>query len=53
MTKNPVTISDGKLAAEVLRLFEGHRIKDLIVVGKQNQPIGLIDVQDLTKLKLL
>ena len=53
MTKNPVSVRDGKLAVEVLKIFEGHRIKDLIVLDKQNKPIGLIDVQDLTKLKLL
>ncbi|MDR2462975.1 MAG: KpsF/GutQ family sugar-phosphate isomerase [Verrucomicrobiales bacterium] len=53
MTRRPVTVSDRKLAVEVLRIFEEHRIKDLIVVSQQNQPIGLIDVQDLTKLKLL
>jgi arabinose-5-phosphate isomerase len=53
MTRAPVTVSADKLAVEVLRLFEEHRIKDLIVVDKQNHPIGLIDVQDLTRLKLL
>jgi arabinose-5-phosphate isomerase len=53
MTKNPVSVRDGKLAVEVLKIFEGHRIEDLIVLDKQNKPIGLIDVQDLTKLKLL
>ncbi|MDR1305468.1 MAG: KpsF/GutQ family sugar-phosphate isomerase [Verrucomicrobiales bacterium] len=53
MTKRPVTVSADRLAVEVLRIFEEHRIKDLIVLERQNKPIGLIDVQDLTKLKLL
>ncbi len=53
MTKNPVSVRDGKLAVEVLKIFENHRIEDLIVLNQQNKPIGLIDVQDLTKLKLL
>jgi arabinose-5-phosphate isomerase len=53
MTKKPVSVRDSKLAVEVLKIFESHRIEDLIVLDQQNKPIGLIDVQDLTKLKLL
>ena len=42
-----------KLAVEVLNLFESHRIGDLIVVDKQHHPVGLVDAQDLAKVKLL
>jgi arabinose-5-phosphate isomerase len=53
MTLNPVTIHRDKLAVEVLNLLERHRIDDLVVVDDQNQPVGIVDAQDLTRLKLL
>ena len=53
MTKNPVTVQQDKLAVEVLNLLDRHKIDDLVVVDENNAPVGLIDSQDLTKLKLL
>jgi arabinose-5-phosphate isomerase len=37
----------------VLQLLEHSRIDDLVVVDGDLRPIGLIDTQDLTRLKLL
>ena len=53
MTLNPVTIHQNKLAVEVLNLLESHRIDDLVVVDDDHKPVGIIDAQDLTRLKLL
>jgi arabinose-5-phosphate isomerase len=53
MTLNPVTIHQDKLAVEVLNLLERHRIDDLIVIDDHQIPVGIVDSQDLTKLKLL
>jgi arabinose-5-phosphate isomerase len=53
MTLNPVTIHRDKLAVEVLNLLERHRIDDLVVVDDDNVPVGIVDSQDLTRLKLL
>ena len=53
MTRNPVSISHGRLAAEVLRLLEQHRIDDLVVVDECGKPVGLVDSQDLARFKLL
>jgi arabinose-5-phosphate isomerase len=53
MTLNPVTVHCDKLAVEVLNLLERHRIDDLIVVDDDNVPVGIVDSQDLTRLKLL
>ena len=53
MTLNPVTIHQNKLAVEVLNLLERHRIDDLIVVDDDRKPVGIVDAQDLTRLKLL
>lgn len=52
MTKKPVTIPGDKLAAEVLRVLETHRIDDLVVVDENNVPIGIVDSQDLARFKL-
>ena len=48
----PVTVHD-KLAVEVLNLLERHRIDDLVVIDDDNVPVGIVDSQDLTRLKLL
>jgi len=53
MTLNPVTVHQDKLAVEVLNLLERHRIDDLVVVDDRQAPVGIVDSQDLTKLKLL
>ena len=53
MTKNPIAIPGDKLAAEVLQILEQHRIDDLVVVNAANEPIGIVDSQDLTRLKIL
>src|SRR3954463_2157317 len=53
MTLSPVTVHKDKLAVEVLNLLERHRIDDLVVVDDKQAPVGIVDSQDLTKLKLL
>lgn len=53
MTKAPITIPSGCYAAQALKTFESHSIDDLIVVDAQNHPIGIIDGQDLTKLRMV
>ena len=53
MTRNPITISGDRLAAEVLQILEHHRIDDLVVVDEKNRPVGIVDSQDLTRLKIL
>lgn len=53
MTRNPIVISGQSLAVEALKVFENHSIDDLIVVDAQNKPIGIIDGQDLTKVRVI
>lgn len=52
MTKNPISIREDALAAEALRIFNERSIDDLIVVNAKREPVGMIDSQDLPKLKL-
>jgi len=53
MTRNPVCIRDEALAVEALKIFNQRNIDDLIVVNARREPVGLIDLQDLPKLKLM
>lgn len=53
MTPHPVTIHADKLAIEVLVVLERHHIDDLIVIDDQGYPLGMIDSQDLSRLKIL
>jgi len=53
MSLRPVTVNGDKLAAEALQILERHRIDDLVVVDERRHPIGVVDSQDLTRLKIL
>ncbi len=53
MTPNPVCIRDDALAVEALKVFNQRNIDDLIVVNARHEPVGLIDLQDLPKMKLM
>ena len=41
------------LAVEALKIFNEKNIDDLVVVNRKDEPVGLIDLQDLPKLKLM
>jgi len=53
MTHHPITINADKLAGEVLVILEQHRIDDIIVIDHDGKPLGMIDSQDLSRLKIL
>jgi arabinose-5-phosphate isomerase len=53
MTPNPICISENALAAEALKIFNERNIDDLIVVNSKGEPVGLVDSQDLPKLKIV
>ncbi len=53
MTRKPICIRDDALAAEALKVFDERSIDDLIVINARREPVGLIDSQDLPKLKLM
>lgn len=53
MTPNPVCIREDALAVEALKIFNQRNIDDLIVVNARHEPVGLIDLQDLPKVKLM
>lgn len=53
MTRNPITVGEDHLAVEVLHLYEAHNIDDLVVLDSERRVAGVIDIQDLPKLKIM
>jgi arabinose-5-phosphate isomerase len=53
MTPQPVCIQADKLAAEVLATLQTNRVDDIVVVDADGRPVGLVDTQDLTRLRLV
>jgi arabinose-5-phosphate isomerase len=53
MTRKPICIRADALGAEALKIFNERNIDDLIVVNAKQEPVGLVDSQDLPKFKLM
>jgi arabinose-5-phosphate isomerase len=53
MTPKPICICENALAVEALKIFNERNIDDLIVVNTKGEPVGLVDSQDLPKLKIM
>ncbi len=53
MTLKPICICENALAVEALKIFNERNIDDLIVVNSKREPVGLVDSQDLPKLKIV
>ena len=53
MTRSPKIVAEDALGVDALNLFEAHKIDDLIVVDAKGKPVGLVDGQDLPKLKIV
>ncbi len=53
MTRSPIAVNEDALAAEALKIFDTRNIDDLIVVNRRREPVGLVDSQDLPKLKIM
>lgn len=53
MTRRPICVLETALASEALKIFDERNIDDLIVVNAKHMPVGLVDSQDLPKLKIM
>jgi arabinose-5-phosphate isomerase len=53
MTRQPLSIGQNRLAAEVLAVLQRSRVDDVVVVDEQQCPVGLVDTQDLSRMRLL
>ncbi len=53
MTRKPITVQADSLAVEVLKTLGENRIDDIVVLDDSGKPVGLIDTQDLARLKIV
>jgi arabinose-5-phosphate isomerase len=53
MTVGPTTILTNSMAVELMKILEKRKIDDIPVVDSAGKPVGLIDIQDLPRFKLL
>jgi arabinose-5-phosphate isomerase len=53
MSRKPITIHEGQLAAHLLQLLEKHNVDEVIVVNDAHEPVGVVDTQDLSRVKIL
>lgn len=53
MTRKPVSVHADSLAAEAVKTIGRNRIDDVVVLDENDRPVGLIDSQDLARLKIV
>ena len=53
MTRSPLSVRDNVPAADLVKIFEARRIDDLPVCDAKGRIVGLVDIQDLPKMKII
>jgi arabinose-5-phosphate isomerase len=53
MTKHPVAINQKQMAVEILKLIENRKIDDVVAVDDEGRFVGMVDIQDLPKFKVM
>ena len=53
MTPRPIVLGPDHLAVDALNLFQKHNIDDLVIVDDAGRLVGMVDIQDLPKFKIL
>ncbi len=53
MTRSPQFVYDTAYAVELLKIFEKKKIDDLPVCDAEGRIVGLVDIQDLPKMKVM
>jgi arabinose-5-phosphate isomerase len=53
LTLSPVSVDAQRLAAEVLRILETHRVDEVVVLDSERRPVGVVDSQDLARWRLI
>ncbi len=52
MSRRPITIQEDRLAGHLLHLLEKHSVDEVIVTNAAGHPVGVVDTQDLSKVKI-
>ena len=53
MTPNPISINQSRLAVEIMKVLEKRKIDDTLAVDDDGRFVGLVDIQDLPKFKVM
>lgn len=53
MTRNPKVVASDALAVDALTIFERHAVDDLIAVDADGLPVGIVDGQDMPRLRMV
>jgi len=53
MTRRPITVQADSLAVEAVKTIGLNRIDDIVVLGADGRPAGLVDTQDFARLKII
>lgn len=53
MTPEPERVREDALAIEVLKILERRKIDDIVVVDAEQRVVGLVDIQDLPRFKIM
>lgn len=53
MTRRPISVAADSLAAEAVQTIGSHRVDDVVVIDAAGRPVGLVDTQDLARMKIV
>jgi len=53
MTRKPISVSADSLAVEAVQTIGSHRVDDVVVLDDAGRAVGLVDTQDLARLKIV
>jgi len=53
MTRKPISVSADSLAVEAVQTIGSHRVDDVVVLDAEGCAVGLVDTQDLARLKIV
>jgi arabinose-5-phosphate isomerase len=53
MTRKPISVSADSLAVEAVQTIGSHRVDDVVVLDAEGRAVGLVDTQDLARLKIV
>jgi len=53
MTREPITVRASSLAVQAVNTIGSHRIDDVVVLDDLGNPVGLVDTQDLARMRIV
>jgi arabinose-5-phosphate isomerase len=53
MTRKPISVDADSLAVEAVQTIGSHRVDDVVVLDAEGRAVGLVDTQDLARLKIV